>query len=191
VLACDTERAATGVPAVTISQRGHAALLLRVDAGGQPVHAGRLGGAVIDPSIMLAQILARMQSAVSAMTPAHRRDPGHGHRPRPVVQARRDSTIRRLAGDRATHGEALERRITICPAFSIVLLRAGTGRAAVPSQAEARLDVRLPAGADVRAAVGHLARVALSAAPADVDVQLTANAMTFSQRLSGEHLVLE
>jgi acetylornithine deacetylase/succinyl-diaminopimelate desuccinylase-like protein len=178
VLACDTERAANGVPAVTISQRGHAALLLRVDVGGQPVHAGRLGGAVIDPSMVLAQVLTRMQAAVSAMTPARGRDPGHGRRPRPVVQTRRDSTIRRLVGDRATHGGALERRITTCPAFNIVLLRAGTGRAAVPSQAEARLDVRLPAGADVRAAVRHLARVALAVAPAGVDVQLAANAIS-------------
>ena len=176
MLACDTERAANGVPAVTISQRGYAALLLRVDAGGQPVHAGRLGGAVIDPSIVMAQVLTRMQAAVSAMTPIRRWDPGHG--PRLVVQTRRDSTIRRLVGDRATHGGALERRITTCPAFNIVLLRAGTGRAAVPSQAEARLDIRLPPGADVRAAVHHLARVALAAVPAGVDVHLAATAIS-------------
>ena len=178
VLACDTERADSGVPAVTISQRGHAALLLQVDTGGQPVHAGRLGGAVIDPSMVLAQVLTRLQAAVSAMTPARRRDPDHGRGPRPVVQKRSDGTIRRLVGDRATRGGALERRISTCPALNVVLLRAGTGRAAVPSQAEARLDVRLPAGADVRAAVGHLARVALAAAPAGVDVQLTANAIS-------------
>ena len=45
-------------------------MLLQVDAGGQPVHAGRLGGAVVDPSMVLAQILTRMQAAVSAMTAA-------------------------------------------------------------------------------------------------------------------------
>ncbi len=178
VLACDTERGPDGVPTVTISQRGHAALLLRVDVGGRPVHAGRLGGAVLDPSMVLAQVLVRMHAAVSAMTQARRLDPDHGRHSQLRVRARRDGTIRRLAADRVMHSGALHRRITTCPAFSIVQLRAGHGRAAVPAQANARLDIRLPAGADVRAAVGHLARVARAAAPAGVVVQVTAGPMS-------------
>jgi acetylornithine deacetylase/succinyl-diaminopimelate desuccinylase-like protein len=54
-----------------------------------------------------------------------------------------------------------------------VLLRSGGGRPAVPALAEARLDLRLPAGADVRAAAGQLARAAQAAAPAGVTVQVT------------------
>jgi acetylornithine deacetylase/succinyl-diaminopimelate desuccinylase-like protein len=178
VLVCDTERAADGVPAVTISQRGHAVLSLQVTAGGQPVHAGRLGGAVVDPSVVLAQVLVRMQASVCAMTHSRRREPDHASRSGPLIQTLDDSTIRRLAGGRATRDGPLDRRITTDAALSVVQLRAGTGRAAVPSQADARLDVRLPAGVDVRVAVGQLARVARAAAPTGVVVHVAANAIS-------------
>jgi acetylornithine deacetylase/succinyl-diaminopimelate desuccinylase-like protein len=179
ILACDTERATDGVPAVTVSQRGHADLVLRVDAGGQPVHAGRLGGAVIDPSLVLARILVRMQAALPASP--QRRCPGLGTCPGsgvgPVVRTRPDRTIRQLAAGRATLCCDLDQRITAGPALSVVQLQAGIGRAAVPARAEARLDARLPAGTNVRAAVGGLARAAQQAAPRGVAVQVTARTM--------------
>ena len=59
------------------------------------------------------------------------------------------------------------------PCVEYRALALGRWAAAVPALAEARLDVRLPAGADVRAAVGQLARAAQVAAPAGVTVQLT------------------
>ena len=68
ILACDTEQSADGVPTITVSQRSQASLLLRVDTGGGPVHAGRLGGAVVDPSLVLAQVLLRMQAALPSGT---------------------------------------------------------------------------------------------------------------------------
>ncbi len=178
ILVCDTERGADDVPAVTISQRGHAVLSLRVDVGGQPVHAGRLGGAVVDPSMVLAQVLLRMQAAVLGMTRGRRQEPHHASRGGPLVQTRGDSVIRRLAGGRATLDGALDRRITTEAVSSVVQLRAGIGRPAVPSRAEARLDVRLPAGVDVRAAVGKLARVARATAPTGVMVDVAADAIS-------------
>jgi acetylornithine deacetylase/succinyl-diaminopimelate desuccinylase-like protein len=178
VLVCDTERGADNVPAVTISQRGHAVLSLRVDVGGQPVHAGRLGGAVVDPSMVLAQLLVRMRTAVLGMAHGRRQEPDCVRRSGPLVQTRGNSVIRRLAGGRATLDGALDRRITTEAALSVVQLRAGIGRAAVPSQAEARLDVRLPAGVDVRVAVGKLARVARATAPIGVMVDVVADAMS-------------
>ncbi len=174
ILACDTEQSADGVPAVTVSQRGHASLLLQVDAGGGPVHAGRLGGAVVDPSLVLAQILLRMQAALPPGT-ASRPQPG---RRVPAVRPQTDQVIRRLAGGRATRGSGLDPMITNGPALHVVRLHAGSGRAAVPARAAARLDVRLPARADVRAAVTGLARVARHSAPPGVTVRLTAGAMS-------------
>ena len=178
VLACDTERAANGVPAVTVSQRGHAVLSLRVDAGGHPVHAGRLGGAVVDPSMVLAQILIRIQAAITGMTHGRRREPDHVNHEGPPVETRNNSMIRGLAAGRATLDGALDRRITRDAALSVVQLSAGTGRPAVPSRAAARLDARFPANVDVRAAVGKLARLAQATAPAGVVVHMTADAIT-------------
>jgi acetylornithine deacetylase/succinyl-diaminopimelate desuccinylase-like protein len=178
VLACDTERAVDGIPAVTISQRGHAALSLRVDVGGHPVHAGRLGGAVVDPSMVLAQVLIRIQAAVPDMAHGRRRQPDQPSNGDPLVQVRDNSTIRRLAVGRATLDGSLDRRITTDAALSVVQLRAGTGRAAVPSRASARLDVRFPAEVDVRTAVGKLARLARATAPAGVVVHMAADAIS-------------
>jgi acetylornithine deacetylase/succinyl-diaminopimelate desuccinylase-like protein len=178
ILVCDTERGADNVPAVTISQRGHAVLSLRVDVGGQPVHAGRLGGAVVDPSMVLVQVLVRMQAAVLGMTRGRRQEPDHVSHGGPLVQTRGNSVIRRLAGGRATLEGALDRRITTDAVLSVVQLRTGIGRAAVPSQAEARLDVRLPASVDVRAAVGKLARVGRATAPTGVMVDVVADAIS-------------
>ena len=123
VLACDTERAADGVPAVTISQRGHAVLSLRVDVGGQPVHAGRLGGAVVDPSLVLAQVIIRIQAAVPGMAHGRRREPHYENYGGPPVQTRGNSMIRRLAAGRATLDGSLDRRITTDAALSVVQLR--------------------------------------------------------------------
>ena len=86
--------------------------------------------------------------------------------------------IRQLAGGRATQGHALDQKITNAPALTVVRMHAGTGRAAVPAQAAARLDVRLPAEADVRAAVSRLACVARHTVPPGVAVQVTARAMS-------------
>lgn len=174
ILACDTEQSADGVPAITVSQRGHASLLLQVDCGGGPVHAGRLGGAVVDPSLVLAQILLRIPASLPAGTPGLLR-PRRGS---PAVHPQSDRMIRRLAAGRAMQGHSLNQKITNGAALSVVRLQAGTGRAAVPARAAARLDVRLPAGADVRGVVTRLARIARQAAPPGVAVQLTAGAMS-------------
>ena len=63
VLVSDTERASMGRPAVTVSQRGQITMTVVVDTGGPPVHPGRLGGAVADPSVVLAAALIDLQNA--------------------------------------------------------------------------------------------------------------------------------
>jgi succinyl-diaminopimelate desuccinylase len=170
VLACDTEQSAGGVPAITVSQRGQASLLLQIDAGGGPVHAGRLGGAVVDPSLVLAQVLIRLEAA---LPPGSNDQSQPGRRP-PAVPPRTDQVIRRLASGRATRGSGLDQRISNGSALTVVRLQAGSGRAAVPARATARLDVRLPPQASARAAVTRLTRVAQRSAPPGVAIQLSA-----------------
>jgi acetylornithine deacetylase/succinyl-diaminopimelate desuccinylase-like protein len=172
VLACDTERAVDGVPAVTVSQRGQASLVLRVSTGGSPVHAGRLGGAVIDPALTLARIVIRLEAV--AGRPAGDWPAGPGTDPP-------DEAVRRVAGPRAVRPGPLGPRITRCPALSVTRLRAGQGGAAIPASAEAWLDLRLPAGVSIRAAVDRLARTARQMAPAGVSVSVTARATTEGQ----------
>jgi acetylornithine deacetylase/succinyl-diaminopimelate desuccinylase-like protein len=181
ILACDTEQSSDGVPTITVSQRGQASLLLQVDTGGGPVHAGRVGGAVVDPSLVLAQVLLRMQAALQCgvvFRPLEEPCRPGGQRGGPVIRPQSDAMIRWLAGGRATQGRALDQKITNGSALSVVRMRAGTGRAAVPAQAAARLDVRLPAETNVRAAVRLLACVARYTAAPGVAVQVTARAMS-------------
>jgi acetylornithine deacetylase/succinyl-diaminopimelate desuccinylase-like protein len=168
VLACDTERAPDGVPTVTVSQRGHAVLDVAVDTGGPAVHAGRFGGAVIDPSFVLARILVELRRALDRMAAgAPARSCGA-----PVLE-RSDAVIRRAAGGRATHPIGLDHRITRRAALTVVDLAATGPGGSVPSLARARLDVRTPPGVPVRAAVSTLRRaLALTALPPGVRLRL-------------------
>jgi acetylornithine deacetylase/succinyl-diaminopimelate desuccinylase-like protein len=171
ILVCDTERAPDGVPAVTVSQRGHAVLDLVVDVGGPAVHAGRLGGAVVDPSHVLARILLDLRADLaSGRWPDLPRQWGL-----PVLE-RREADVARAAGGRAMTGTGLDRRSTAGPALTVLRLEAGSGAGVVPAVASARLDVRLPAGADVRATVARLGAVARAGRPAGVRVAVTARA---------------
>ncbi|MCW2846631.1 MAG: dapE [Marmoricola sp.] len=144
VLVSDTRMVAPGRPSLTMSQRGALALRVSVDVGGAPVHAGRFGGAVVDPSLVLAEILRTSARAVSATRP-------HAARAlRPT-----DAEVRTAAGGRALLLDPAAGS-TSRGALSVTGLRAGGTPGSVPTRARADLDVRLPAGArveDVLAAV--------------------------------------
>jgi succinyl-diaminopimelate desuccinylase len=156
VLVCDTERSAAGAPTVTVSQRGHVVMDVEVDSGGPAVHSGRLGGAVVDPTVVLAATLARMSDTVTCWPAADPRGPAAS------ASARRlpDAAIIRAARGRATTGEHLHRRITDGPAFSVVQLISSGGRGSIAARAGARIDVRLPPKASVASAVRSLYRSA-------------------------------
>jgi acetylornithine deacetylase/succinyl-diaminopimelate desuccinylase-like protein len=171
VLVCDTERAADGVPSVTVSQRGHLDLALRIDTGGAPVHPGRLGGAVVDPAVVLSQVIVRLTAVLAEQGRRSARDAGH-----PLLRERTDRQVASTAGSRATAGQGLDRRITELPALSVLRLTADAGTRAVPVRASALLDVRLPPSADPASALRQLVRTAREAAPPGVRVTLSAGA---------------
>jgi len=136
VVVSDTRLARPGVPSLTVSQRGLLGLRVRVDAGGPAVHAGRLGGAVLDPSLVLAAGLARAERAVAALA-----SPGPA-----VAGPGSDAVVRRAAGGRAVQPGDLVLRTTRRGSLTVTSLRAGGPPGAVPRSAEATLDVRIPPG---------------------------------------------
>jgi len=171
VLVCDTERAPDGVPSVTVSQRGHLDLTVGVDTGGTPVHPGRLGGAVVDPAVVLSQVIVRLTAVLAEE--GRRRPP----RPGPArLRERTDEQVASAAGARALARAGLHRRVTELPALSVLRLAADAGTRAVPVRAGALLDVRLPPWTDPGAALRQLRRVVRDVAPPGVRVSVSAGA---------------
>jgi succinyl-diaminopimelate desuccinylase len=152
VVVSDTERASAGRPAVTVSQRGQIALRVTVDTGGPAAHAGRLGGALIDPSLVLAAALLDVQDASSRWSWRPSR------RPRLGLVRLSDAAVRALAGGRATVGGQLHRRIGLGASVTVTALRAGDGAAASPGRAHAQVDLRLPPGIDPEAVMHDIRR---------------------------------
>nr|WP_246416053.1 M20/M25/M40 family metallo-hydrolase [Nocardioides luti] len=140
VLVVDTRGAGPGRPTVTLSQRGSVALRVRVDVGGAPVHAGRLGGAVVDPSLVLAAALGRAEHAATRLVgPARAGRPGTTAFPT-------DAVVRAQAGARAVHPDRPAARATVRGALTVSRLDARAAAGAVPVRATARVDLRLPPG---------------------------------------------
>jgi acetylornithine deacetylase/succinyl-diaminopimelate desuccinylase-like protein len=143
VVVSDTERDDGGSPTVTVSQRGHLAARLEVDTGGPNVHPGRLGGAVVDPSLVLSEALLALRDELL---------PGLGTHPPSVLgvqlRPRTDAAVERIAGGRAMAGPGLDQRVTLRGALSVTRLSTGGWRSAVPTRSAARIDLRLPPRTD-------------------------------------------
>jgi acetylornithine deacetylase/succinyl-diaminopimelate desuccinylase-like protein len=152
VIVSDTERASAGRPAVTVSQRGHIVLQVTVDAGGPAVHAGRLGGALVDPSLVLAATLLDLQEASRRWV--HRK----GRRLDLAIVHLSDAGVRSLAAGRATVPGDLHQRIALGAAVTVTALRAGDRTGASPGQSHARIDLRLPPGVDPETVMNDVRR---------------------------------
>jgi succinyl-diaminopimelate desuccinylase len=163
VVVSDTRAAAPGVPSLTVSQRGLLSLAVAADAGGPPVHAGRLGGAVLDPAVELA---ARLPSAARAARDLRSRCPAR-------TDPRSDIAIVRAVGGRAVYAGRLVERTTTRGAFTVTGwdLRGGPG--AVSSRAVATLDVRIPAGVPLADGEAVVRRALTSGAPLHIGVRRT------------------
>jgi succinyl-diaminopimelate desuccinylase len=155
VLVCDTERAPDGVPSVTVSQRGSLRLGLAIDTVRRPVHPGRYGGAVVDPSLILSRVLVRWRRLLA--NPVGRSLPDQCL-PRPVT-ARGDRDLR-LAAGRVAPGSGLDDRVTRAAALSVTRMAAGSAAGAVPVRAHADVDIRLPPRVDPIGILRHLVTAA-------------------------------
>ena len=166
VVVSDTERASPDRPAVTVSQRGQIAMTAVVDAGGPPAHPGRLGGALVDPSVVLATALADLHHAFRGWA----RRPGQARGPRLLRLS--DTEIRSAAGGRATEAGDLHRRVTLGAALTVTALRAGDRSGASPGRAQARLDIRLPPDVDPGPVLTDVRHRLLRAVPPGVHLTL-------------------
>ena len=131
VIVSDTRQGARGVPSLTLTQRGVLTFRVIVDAGGPAVHAGRFGGAVRDPSLVLTRSVANAAQVVAAI-PADR------------TRVPQVDDLIRASAHRATASQDLSARTTTRAALTITGLRAGGTPGSVPRDARADLDVRLP-----------------------------------------------
>ena len=162
VLVSDTRAVGPGKPSVTVSQRGLVSLRVTVDVGGAPVHAGRFGGAVIDPSAVLIRSLAAAYDAL----------PG----PLPTRVARAalptDATVRRTAAGRALVADRPAARSSVESALTVTRLRAGDAPGTIPTTASAELDVRLPPLASPVAAGTRIANALAASGTPGVSVRV-------------------
>ena len=167
VVVSDTERDDDGTPTVTVSQRGHLVARLEVDTGGPDVHPGRLGGAVVDPGLVLAEALLTLRDELL---------PGLGTHPAGAIgvqpRTRTDAAVAQAAGGRATAGPGLDKRITLRGALSVTWLAAGGRGGAVPARSAARIDLRLPPRADPADVLLRARRLLDGLAPRDTTVRL-------------------
>lgn len=168
VVVSDTERDDGGTPTVTVSQRGHVGARLEVETGGTPVHPGRLGGAVVDPGLVLAEALVELRDELFPAAPVDTTE----------AVVRTDAAIARAAGRRATTGADLEERTTLRGAVSVTRLTAGGPTGAVPARSSAALDFRLPPGADPAEVLSRARRLLNGITPPGTAVRLRVLAAT-------------
>ena len=180
VVISDGREAHPGRPSLTVSQRGMLSLRFRVDTGGTPVHAGRFGGAVVDPNLVLASGLARAQQLIAPL-----RSPCPVEA-RPVP----DVWVARHAGGRALVGLGLDERSTRRAALTVSSWRSSAAPGSIPTVAEASVDVRVPPGVNPR----HTARMLASAMRSDpwelrgLSVHVGATAEGHCLHLGARHL---
>lgn len=173
VVVSDTERDEAGAPTVTVSQRGRVAAQLEVDTGGPAVHPGRLGGAVVDPTLVMAESLLRLRDELVPSLGTHPTG-GVG----PPLHVRADAAVARTARGRATVGSDLEARVTRGGALSVTRVGSEGPGAGVPARTTARLDLRLPPRADPRQVVARARTVLAQRAPRGTTVTLRLLAST-------------
>jgi acetylornithine deacetylase/succinyl-diaminopimelate desuccinylase-like protein len=173
VIVSDTERDDDGAPTVTVSQRGHIVAELEVDTGGPDVHPGRLGGAVVDPSLLLAEALLTLRDDLL---------PSLVTRPTETIgvqlRTRTDAAVARAAGGRAMTGPGLDERLTLHGALGVTRLVSGGRSGAVPARSMARIDLRLQPRADPAAVLVRVRQLLDGLAPRGTTVRLRVIAET-------------
>jgi acetylornithine deacetylase/succinyl-diaminopimelate desuccinylase-like protein len=167
VVVSDTERDDAGAPTVTVSQRGHLDARLEVDTSGPDVHPGRLGGAVVDPSLVLADALLTLRDELLPALGTH-----PANLPGVQLHTRPDAAVVRAAGGRAMAGPGLDQRATLRGAVSVSRLATGGRGGAVPTRSAAWIDLRLPPWADPADVVLRARRLLDELAPRGTRVRL-------------------
>ncbi|HET8642911.1 MAG TPA: dipeptidase [Pseudonocardiaceae bacterium] len=174
ILICDTGNAAVGMPAVTVSLRGLANVVVRVEALRSEVHSGMYGGPAPDALAALIHILASLRDGAGNTTvsglDSNQTWTGMEY---PAADFRADATVLdevSLIGDGSV-ADLLWAR----PAVTVLGIDCPPvigSAAAIQPRAAARLNLRVPPGTDAAVAQEALSKHLLEAAPWGVRVSV-------------------
>jgi acetylornithine deacetylase/succinyl-diaminopimelate desuccinylase-like protein len=166
ILVCDTGNAAVGEPSVTVSLRGLANLVVRVDALASEVHSGMFGGAAPDALAALIHMLATLRDR-HGNTTIRGLDTSQTWtgQPYPPGQFRADAGM--PDGEALLGDGTISDMIWARPAVTVLGIDCPPvvgSSAAIQPHASARLNLRVPPGLDAVAAqtalIEHLQGVA-------------------------------
>lgn len=189
ILICDTGNVAPGVPTLTTSLRGMAAVKVSVETLASEVHSGQFGGGAPDALAALIAGLATLRDAdgnttIDGLT-SDQAWPGAAYDP---LQFRADSTT--LDGvDLIGSGSPAE-MVWARPAVTVIGLDApptAGAPAAINPRAAAQLNLRVPPGTDPDEAAAALEKHLHKHIPwhARVDVEIGATGAPFSAVTTG------
>ena len=165
ILVCDTGNVAVGVPTLTATLRGMARVWVTVRTLGSPVHSGMFGGAAPDALLALIRMLDTLRDEQGNTTvrglDSTQTWPGAGY---PTETFRKDAGV--LDGVDVLGGEVAD-TLWARPAATVLGIDCPPvvgSSAAVPHEARARIDLRIPPGIDAKDAqtrlIEHLEAVA-------------------------------
>jgi cysteinylglycine-S-conjugate dipeptidase len=180
ILVCDTGNVAVGVPTLTASLRGMARVWVTVRTLSSPVHSGMYGGAAPDALVALIHMLATLRDETGATTvrglESEQSWAGAAY---PAEQFRKDAGV--LEGVDVLGAEVAD-MLWARPAATVLGIDCPPvvgSSAAVPHEARARIDLRIPPGVDAKEAQSKLIEHFEAVAPWHVQ-------LTFEREATGE-----
>lgn len=189
ILICDTGNAAVGKPAATVTLRGMANVVVRVEALHSEIHSGMFGGPAPDALAALIEMLASLRDEEGNTTIVGLDSSQRWHgAPYDAAQFRVDAGVLdgvALLGDGSVADELWSR-----PAVTVLGIDCppvvGSAAAIVP-RAAARLNLRVPPGTDPVAARDALEAHLRGEAPWGVGVEVETEAIgsPFAARIDG------
>jgi acetylornithine deacetylase/succinyl-diaminopimelate desuccinylase-like protein len=172
ILVVDTGNVAVGVPTLTTSLRGMARVWVTVRTLGSPVHSGMFGGAAPDALAALISMLGTLRDERGNTTvrgvDATRTWPGA---PYPEEQFRRDAGV--LEGVDVL-GDGIANTLWARPTATVLGIDCPPvvgSPAAVPHEARARIELRIPPGVDAKDAQSRLIEHFQAVAPWHVQLE--------------------
>jgi cysteinylglycine-S-conjugate dipeptidase len=179
ILVCDTGNAAVGVPAVTVSLRGMANLVVGVEALDSEVHSGMFGGAAPDALAALVHMLATLRDGAGNTTVTGLDNtqtwPAEKY---PAERFRADAGL--LAGVSLLGDGTVSDMIWARPAVTVLGIDCPPvvgSAAAIQPHARARLNLRVPPGMDPGKAADALTAHLHAVAPWGVRVKVDLEAL--------------
>jgi acetylornithine deacetylase/succinyl-diaminopimelate desuccinylase-like protein len=195
ILVCDTGNAEVGVPAVTVTLRGLANVVVTVETLAGEVHSGMFGGPAPDALAALVQILSTLRDAAGNTTIAGlANDQTWTGATYPVERFRNDAGL--LHGVGLLGDGAIADLVWARPAVTVLGIDCPPvvgSAAAIQPHARARINLRVPPGTDAGKALDALTAHLHAAAPWGVRVTVDREAVgqPFEARTGGPaHRVL-